>query len=148
MYQKNGCSQKLQYKHHNGKKQTEGDGGRVKDMEFSGVKLKVDSCKKSYILERVSFEQHEEFQIMLSWCVQFPEHVAKINFLSWNFLNYSTWILTHIFSYFPHKSVIWIFLSLMFFSLISLFHLILRNDILTQRSWKGLHNLIFMIWFN
>ena len=27
-------SQKLQYKHHNGKKQTEGEGGRVKDNEF------------------------------------------------------------------------------------------------------------------
>ena len=30
------CSQKLQYKHYNGKKQ--GEGGRVKDNEFSGVK--------------------------------------------------------------------------------------------------------------
>ena len=30
------CSQKLQYKHYNGKKQEEG--GRVKDNEFSGVK--------------------------------------------------------------------------------------------------------------
>ena len=33
-----GCSQKLQYKHYNGKKQTEGEEGRVKDNEFSGVK--------------------------------------------------------------------------------------------------------------
>ena len=41
-----GCSQKLQYKHYNEKKQTEGEGGRVNDTEFSGVKLKVDSCKK------------------------------------------------------------------------------------------------------
>ena len=31
------CSQKLQYKHYNGNK-TEGEGGRVKDNEFSGVK--------------------------------------------------------------------------------------------------------------
>ena len=30
------CSQKLQYKHYNGKKQEEW--GRVKDNEFSGVK--------------------------------------------------------------------------------------------------------------
>ena len=29
------CSQKLQYKYYNGKKQ--GEGGRVKDNEFSGV---------------------------------------------------------------------------------------------------------------
>ena len=35
-----GYSQKLQYKHYNGKKQTEGDGEgrRVKDMKFSEVK--------------------------------------------------------------------------------------------------------------
>ena len=36
-----GCSQKLQYKHCNGKKQTEGEGeggGGVKDIEYSGVK--------------------------------------------------------------------------------------------------------------
>ena len=33
-----GFSQQLQYKHYNGKKQTEGEGGRVKDNEFSGVK--------------------------------------------------------------------------------------------------------------
>ena len=32
------CSQKLQYKNYNGKKQTEGEGSRVKDNEFSGVK--------------------------------------------------------------------------------------------------------------
>ena len=32
-----GCSQKLQYKHYNGKKQTEEE-VRVKDNEFSGVK--------------------------------------------------------------------------------------------------------------
>ena len=31
------CSQKLQYKHYNGKK-TNREGVRVKDMEFSGVK--------------------------------------------------------------------------------------------------------------
>ena len=36
-----GCSQKLQYKHYNGKKQTEGEEGRVKDNEFSGVKHKT-----------------------------------------------------------------------------------------------------------
>ena len=35
---KDGCSQKLQYKHCNGRKQTEGERGRVKDLEFSGVK--------------------------------------------------------------------------------------------------------------
>ena len=50
----------------------------------------MDSCEKCYILEEVSFEQHEAFQITLSLCVQFSEHVAKIYFLSWNFLNYST----------------------------------------------------------
>ena len=34
------CSQKLQYKNYNGKKQTEGErgGGSAKDMEFAGVK--------------------------------------------------------------------------------------------------------------
>ena len=32
-----GFSEKLQYKHYNGKKQT-GEGGRVEDHEFSGVK--------------------------------------------------------------------------------------------------------------
>ena len=37
-------------------------------------------AKNSYILEGVSFEQHEEFQITLSLCVQFSEHVAKIYF--------------------------------------------------------------------
>ena len=36
-----GFSQKLQYKHYNGKKQTEGEEGRVKDNEFSGVKQKT-----------------------------------------------------------------------------------------------------------
>ena len=35
--QKYGYSQKLQYKQYNGKKQ-KGNGGRVKDMKFSGVK--------------------------------------------------------------------------------------------------------------
>ena len=40
------------------------------------------------------------------------------------------------------------FLALIFFTLILLFHLILRNYIVTQRSWKVLHNLIFMIWFH
>ena len=33
-----GFSQKLQCKHYNGKKQTDGEGDRVKDNEFSGVK--------------------------------------------------------------------------------------------------------------
>ena len=33
--------QKLQYKHYNGKKQTEGEGGMVKDNEFSRVKHKT-----------------------------------------------------------------------------------------------------------
>ena len=33
-----GFSQKLQYQHCNGKKQTEGEGDRVKDNEFSRVK--------------------------------------------------------------------------------------------------------------
>ena len=33
-----GYSQKLQYKHYNGKKQTEGKRGTVKDNEFSGGK--------------------------------------------------------------------------------------------------------------
>ena len=54
------------------------------------LQLFVDPCEKSYILDGVSFEQHEEFQITLSLCVQFSEHAAKIYFLSWNFLNYST----------------------------------------------------------
>ena len=35
-----------------------------------------------------------------------------------------------------------------FFYLILLFHLILRTYIVTQRSWKVLHNLIFMIRFH
>ena len=35
-----GCSQKLQYKHYNGEKQAEGEGGSVKDNEFSRVKKK------------------------------------------------------------------------------------------------------------
>ena len=34
--QKDGCSQKFQYKHYNGKNK-QGEGGRVKDVEFSGV---------------------------------------------------------------------------------------------------------------
>ena len=33
-----GFSQKLQYKQKKKKKQTEGEGGKVKDNEFSGVK--------------------------------------------------------------------------------------------------------------
>ena len=37
MKRMNGCSQKLQFKHYNGKKQT-GGRGRFKDNEFSGVK--------------------------------------------------------------------------------------------------------------
>ena len=62
--------------------------------------------------------------------------------------------MTHIFSYFSHKSVILIkiyhqdFYHWFFFTLILLFHLILRNNIVTQRSWKVLHNLLFMIWFH
>ena len=52
--------------------------------------LFVDSWEKSYILEGVSFEQHEEFQNILSLRVQLSEHVANIYFLSWNFWNYST----------------------------------------------------------
>ena len=36
-----GCSQKLQYKHYNGKKPAEGEEGRVKDNEFSRVKQKT-----------------------------------------------------------------------------------------------------------
>ena len=38
------------------------------------------------ILEGVSFEQHKEFQITLSLCVQFSEHVAKIYFSVMEFL--------------------------------------------------------------
>ena len=33
-----GCSQNLQCKHYNGKKIKQGEGGRFKDNEFSGVK--------------------------------------------------------------------------------------------------------------
>ena len=66
----------------------------------------MDSCEKSYIVKGFFFEHHEEFQITLTLCVQFSEHVAKIYFLSWNFLNYSTQILTQIFSYYSHKLVI------------------------------------------
>ena len=40
----------------------------------------MDPCGKSYILEGVSFEQHEEFQITLCLYVQFSEHVAKTIF--------------------------------------------------------------------
>ena len=32
------CSQKLQYKHYNGKKEKQGKGARVKDNDFSEVK--------------------------------------------------------------------------------------------------------------
>ena len=41
MYQKDGCSQKLQCKYYNGKKHTEWEegGGRVKDMEFQAGKV-------------------------------------------------------------------------------------------------------------
>ena len=46
------------------------------------ILLFVDPSRKSYVLEGVSFEQHEEFQITLCLCVQFSEHVAKIYFLS------------------------------------------------------------------
>ena len=55
------------------------------------------------------------------------------------------------FSYFPHKLVLNMpsrFLSLNCFYLISLFLFTLTNQILTQHSWKVLHNLIFMIWFH
>ena len=40
--------------------------------------------KKSNILERVSFEQHEEFQI------NFLNKLQKSIFWSWDFLKYST----------------------------------------------------------
>ena len=33
-----GCSQKLQYKYYNGKKNKQEEGGRFRDDEFSGVK--------------------------------------------------------------------------------------------------------------
>ena len=36
-----GCSQKLQYKHYNGKKQTEGEGGRINDNESWVVTQKI-----------------------------------------------------------------------------------------------------------
>ena len=36
-----GSSQKLQYKHYNGKKQTEGEGGRFKDNESWVVTQKI-----------------------------------------------------------------------------------------------------------
>ena len=54
------------------------------------LQLFVDPCEKSYILDGVSFEQHEEFQINLSLCVQLSKHNTKIYFFSWSFLNYST----------------------------------------------------------
>ena len=38
LYQKDGSSQKLQYKHYIGKNKQRGKGGRVKDMEFSVIK--------------------------------------------------------------------------------------------------------------
>ena len=112
----------------------------------------MDSCEKSYILERVPFEQHEEFQITLS-CVQFSEHVAKIYFFVMEFLKLFYINFDTFFIFFPQISNINLnmpsrFLSLNFFHLISLFHLILRNYILTQRRLKVLHNLIFMIWLN
>ena len=60
-------------------------------MGYSLLYLFVDSCQKSYISEGVTFEQQEELnEITLSLCVQFSEHVAKIYFLLWNFLNCST----------------------------------------------------------
>ena len=49
-------------------------------------------CRNCTILEEVSVNQYEEFQIILSLWVQFSEPVAKINFLSylqlWNSLDY------------------------------------------------------------
>ena len=60
----------------------------LKNVSF--LLLFADCCEKRYILEGVSFELDEEFQITLSLCVQVYEHVAKIYFFSWNFLNCST----------------------------------------------------------
>ena len=34
-------------------------------------------------------EQYEELEITLRLCVQISKHVAKVYFLSWDFLNYS-----------------------------------------------------------
>ena len=63
---------------------------QISDFLVKKRQSSITFLQKSYILEGVSFEQHEEFQITLSLCVHFSEHVAKIYFLSWNFLNYST----------------------------------------------------------
>ena len=60
----------------------------LKNVSF--LLLFADCCEKRYILEGVSFEKHQEFQITLSLCVQVYEHVAKTYFLPWTFLNCST----------------------------------------------------------
>ena len=74
------------------------DSRKRNESKRSLLKLKCENnfmaryCHSYTYLERVSFEQHEEFQITLSLSVQFSELVAKINFLSnllsWNSLNY------------------------------------------------------------
>ena len=46
MYQKDGCSQKLQYKHYNGKKQTEWEGGgvlRIRNFQAGKVPKKLEN---------------------------------------------------------------------------------------------------------
>ena len=61
----------------------------VKKMLFFCNFLSI-IVKKGFILEIVSFELHEEFQIILSRYVQFSEHVAKICLESGILLKHAT----------------------------------------------------------
>ena len=71
----------------------------------------VRYCITVHFLRKVSFEQHNEFQFILSLWVRFFELVVKIYFLSnlqsWNPLNYPTIsFVKYLYCISPHKSVV------------------------------------------
>ena len=98
-------------------------------------------------MERVFCEQHKEFQTTLSWCVQFSEHVAKIYFLPWNFLNDINFE-TYFFTFFPWISNITLNMPSRFLSLI--FFTWFQYSILFWGTtfWYNVAEKYFIIWYS
>ena len=113
----------------------------------------MDSCEKklhfgkSFLWAAWGIPNHAQLMCSVFWtCCKNLFFVME--FLKIFYINFDTYF----FIFFPLISNIKLNMSsrltLIFFYLILLFHLILRNYIVTQRSWKVLYNLIFMIWFH
>ena len=63
LYQKNGCRQKLEYKHYNGKKQTEGEGA-LRIWNFQGYWRNSKWIFQGLIKNNVECSGHDQGKIM------------------------------------------------------------------------------------